>query len=87
MLMLVLLLEIAEIHVLVPRREHVLLHRVLVEVWRANVDLWLVVEVELGIPALAVVALWAVWGFSKATGALWMSMLHNDLALALSYLK
>ena len=52
-----LVLEIAEIHVLVPMREHVLLYRVLVEVRGADVDLWLVVEVELGVPTLAVVAL------------------------------
>ena len=50
------MLEIAEIHVLVPVREHVLLHRVLVEVRGADVDLWLVVEVELGVSSLAIVA-------------------------------
>lgn len=44
------------------------------------------VEVELGVSSLAIVALRTVWGFSKAAGALWMSMLHDDLALALSHL-
>lgn len=81
------MLEIAKIHELVPVREHVLLYRVLVEVRGADVDLWLVVEVELGVASLAIVALRTVWGFSKATCALWMSMLHDYLTLALSYLE
>ena len=82
-----LILETSKIHILVPVREHVLLHRVLVEVRGADVDLWLVVEVELGVPSLAVVALRAIRGLSKAACALWMSMLQDYLTLTLSHLK
>ena len=77
------------VKILSPRmvKRWLLLNRVLVEVGSVEVELNLVGYVYLTILSLALVALGCIRSFSKAACALWVSVLHDHLALTLSNLE